>query len=378
MTQIFEKPVADDPIHVFVLGVSRYIHLDDGTDPTNKGQASGLQQLTSAARSASEFAAWAMESLPADRLASVYVNLAPAPGEILHEKVATLNTPTALREPVISDWKKFSKACNENRSATAYVYVAGHGVQIAREGAILLLEDFGNEDEATLWAALDIPKMNRKLRNAESAHLQYWFVDCCRERTAPETYSVASLESAYPGPGDPCAGEADAAPIFFATLPRETAWARTNGVSLFNEGLLKALRRDAATDPDDEGRWRITTSSLAKSVEEHVRAESGDLGQKVHLAGHPAAAADIVFEFTEPPEAQLVVTLNPPAAHGVATADIDKDNVNHVRGAADWPVTRTLPAGIYVISVKAEPHYSNRWKSVRLTPPRKEPEIKLS
>ncbi|MFK7885783.1 MAG: hypothetical protein AB8G16_02870, partial [Gammaproteobacteria bacterium] len=97
MTELISNPDAERPVHVFVVGISRYRHLEDGAEPTPIGGASGLRQLSSAARSASEFAAWALDNSPQNRLASLYVNLAPAENEQLHPDVSPRlpATPTA-------------------------------------------------------------------------------------------------------------------------------------------------------------------------------------------------------------------------------------------------------------------------------------------
>ncbi|MCP4897205.1 MAG: hypothetical protein GY906_09575 [bacterium] len=379
MVNIVKEKAGERLVHAFVLGVSRYRHLEDGAEPTDPGRDSGLAQLTSAARSASEFAAWVLESVPEERLASLYVNFAQSPDEKLHPDVAarTPDPQNATRAAVIADWRAFYKKCANNRDATAYVYVAGHGVQVGNEGAIVLLEDFGAPDESVFWAALDLPGMNKTLRGSKTASLQFWFVDCCRERADAQDYGAEKLKAAYVGFDEP-EGECDAAPIFFATLPRQVAWAHANGVSLFNEGLLKALRRDAANDPDDDGTWHITTGSLVRALDDHVREASGDLGQKVHLAGHLATTAEVVHVFAEPPVAHLKVTLIPTDAYDVATADIDQNDTNVVVNASDWPIERDLPSGIYIIRVNGKSQFPNKTESMWLRPQSKGREVRLT
>ncbi|MEM9386736.1 MAG: caspase family protein [Pseudomonadota bacterium] len=380
MVAIVSNPHAVEPVYAFVVGVSRYRHLDDGDAPSNIGQDSRLAQLSSAARSASEFAAWVLANVPEERLAGLFLNVSPADGETLNPAVSAAlgSTPTATRDVVETDWDEFYHACAARRDATVYVYAAGHGVQIAKEGAILLLEDFGVPRKPALWAALDLVEMNKTLRSSKSAALQYWFVDCCRERTEAADYSAAQLRQAFVG-YDVLEGECTAAPVFFATLPREQAWARPGGVSLFNEALIKGLDRDAATRPQVQGGdWCVTTGSLAKTLNDYVGKASGNLRQHVYVAGHVGTTNEVIRTFSEPPPARLTISLNPTQAHSTATADIHQDDKQVVSNADDWPVARDLPAGLYIVQVKAAPDYADTTRSVALDPPACEREVTLS
>ena len=380
MVAIVNKSVVEKPVHVFVLGVSRYKHLEDGSNPSDTGIASGLEQLTSAARSASEFAAWVLENVPEERLASLYLNVAPSANEELHPLVQGKmgNAPSAARATVVEEWEAFYHKCWETSDATAYIYAAGHGVQIAKEGAILLLEDFGAPRKAKLWAALDLVSMHKTLCGSDAAALQYWFVDCCREHAAAADYDVDELRSAYIGFDEPT-GLCTASPMFFATLPRESAWARTGGVSLFNEALLKSLRKDAATQSQRGNEtWCITTSSLVVALNEHVKRASGTHRQEVYLAGHPGLTTEMIYVFPEPPTGNLTIVLTPPDAHDVATAEINRDDVSVLSGAQEWPVECELPAGLYIIHVNAVPRYSNAVRSVTLIPQGVEKEVTLT
>ena len=58
MPDILSSAGSGPAAHALVIGISHYRHLADGAEPTAKGQEIDIKQLTSAARSASEFAAW--------------------------------------------------------------------------------------------------------------------------------------------------------------------------------------------------------------------------------------------------------------------------------------------------------------------------------
>src|SRR5687768_15020337 len=75
--------------HAFVMGVSHYPFLD-GPEATPRGAEFGMKDLSSAARSASEIAAWLLTEYhnPERPLADITLFLSPGEGEELHQTVA--------------------------------------------------------------------------------------------------------------------------------------------------------------------------------------------------------------------------------------------------------------------------------------------------
>jgi hypothetical protein len=78
--------------HALVIGVSSYPHVTGGTDPTPLGESFQLQQLSTAARSASEFAGWLLNEYHNERapLKSLRVLLSPSATETLNPAVQAL------------------------------------------------------------------------------------------------------------------------------------------------------------------------------------------------------------------------------------------------------------------------------------------------
>ena len=78
--------------HALVIGVSEYVHFDDGSQPTGNGQLLDMTQLSAAARSASDFAAWILDERQhaAAPLSSLRVLLSPSPGEIINPLIEPL------------------------------------------------------------------------------------------------------------------------------------------------------------------------------------------------------------------------------------------------------------------------------------------------
>ncbi len=86
MGSLIAENQADPGTHVFVIGISNYVHFDDGDEPTSNGNLVDMKPLSAAARSASEFAAWMLNEYRNDDapLSSLRVLLSPAPGEVIH------------------------------------------------------------------------------------------------------------------------------------------------------------------------------------------------------------------------------------------------------------------------------------------------------
>lgn len=365
------------PVHAFVVGVSRYPHLEDGSSPSQAGALSGLGQLTSAARSASEFAAWLLNERydPDAELASLYVSLAPSNGETIHPDIAT-KLPSghgATRNEVMRDWLDFRRRCRETRNATAFVYVAGHGVQQTSESSVLLLEDFaGDQQESELWAALNMSGLHASLNGQAEAHLQFWFVDACREEPEVATH-FAALAGAYAG--DQPLGRAKASPLFLAAGPRKQAFANKFGSSLFCEALLAALRRDAATSGKrGNDKWRVTTASLAEYICPRVLRESGSHRQIVELTGHVGTTAETIHVFRHTPRAKLTVRLNPPSAEVGSSAQLSQDDVT-ILSTSSWPLESELDAGLYNLEIIPSQQFKRRSTIISVRPPASEEQV---
>ena len=81
-----------------VIGVSAYPYAD-GPEATESGRKSGIGHLSSASRSASEFAAWLMTEYrqPGKPLVSLRLLVSPIDGEVLHPRWPTPSRPTRHR-----------------------------------------------------------------------------------------------------------------------------------------------------------------------------------------------------------------------------------------------------------------------------------------
>jgi uncharacterized caspase-like protein len=276
--------------HVLVIGVSRYLHGIDADAPGRLCVDMRIGNLTSAACSAATVADWLLHRVmlpPLPPLASLRVLLSPVDGELDEIPIdARLRTaPRATRANVQEAMRQFRAACESHRDNHAVVYVAGHGIQVTRAGAVLLLEDFGADtDPMKLYAAIDIEAHRRGLDHDGAARQQCWFADICRER--PEIASRYQNLPTGVACDEPDDGGVETSPMILATAGRAGAYAYTNGQSFFSYALLWALKSGGAATAEADS-WRVPFMSLFTRLHERVGAiaQRSGLEQRVDVGG---------------------------------------------------------------------------------------------
>jgi hypothetical protein len=345
--------------HVLVIGVSAYRHLEDGPSPTADGRSFELEQLTAAARSASEFAAWYLTeyTCPTAPRNSLRILLSPSPGEVIAQAVTDLGQP--IPEATLANARaafvEFRAACNSNTANVGIVYVAGHGVQLSKTGAVLLLTDFGDPTQASmLEMALDMAAIHEAFNHPASARTQFWFVDACRQKPA-----VAKRFETMPGALklDIPNGTTETSPLFLAATTGTAAFARPGGVTLFADALLWALRTGALAPPDDGlDAWHVPVRELIHRLPDRVQALAAaeNAEQSVDIAGKIHDAT--VQRFPATPRADLRIDLDPeparPASRG--TLRPGSGGVPVVSGYSAWPFEQPVDAGLYMLNIQAD------------------------
>lgn len=364
MAEITLGAAGDGPgTHALVIGVSHYPFLA-GNGATEAGLRFGLEDLSSAARSASEVVAWLLNEYrnPGAPLASVRVLLSPAEGETLADGVVErLTAPyAATRDAVEHDLMAFRASCSERRDNVAFVYVAGHGIQLTKRGAIVLLEDFADPGRVELYGAIDMVGCHEGMDGDAYAANQFWFVDACRQLPAIAR-QFEQLESGVLSLARP-PGEVESSPLYLASTSRDVAFAEVGGTTLFSQAVLSGLRGAAAVGPEEDLSlgWHVPAGRLGDVVKQIVDKLAGDKGeeQSVQPVGWPGRA--VVHQFEGPPEVRVVLSLDPPEAapHTKVSLLFDADEGQaKVDRAAEWPLERTLPAGAYQIRVETEAPY---------------------
>ena len=189
MGEVVLEAAVDGPgTHALVVGVSRYPFLN-GAQATPLGKKFGMVDLSSAACSAAEVVAWLLHEYwnPDAPLASLRVLLSPAEGEVIRDDVATRlpNPHAATRAALEADMAAFREKCAERPDNIGFVYVVGHGVQLNKRGATVLLEDMAGPDQLNeLHGAVDMVGCWGGLNGDTYACSQVWFIDSCRQKPA--------------------------------------------------------------------------------------------------------------------------------------------------------------------------------------------------
>lgn len=383
-------------LHAFIVGVSDYAHLPGGGG-TAANKTFGLKQLTATANSAFLFYEWLVGAHEGGRLplplATVHLLLSPSPVEVQRRpQLATVGGATpaatellrATRRNFVAAAAAWRDAASANRDQMTVFYFAGHGVQRKQKDAVLLLSDFGEPaaggsltntvDANHLIAGMAPPPNPAKT----IANRQIYFIDACR---LPAAEFQQTEWQNVPDVWNPELNGRDDRLVaaYYATVPGSTAYALTQGQTLFSMALFRCLDRLGAVPPDAaaaDPRWAVTTLSLIKALpdvltvvnEEH----RGD--QEVATDGQ-FRDAPLVF-LTNPPEVDVEVTIDPAAAVPLFMLEIEDDqgNVRPVRPVDPHPYVERLPAGIYRFRARivAPPHssFQDARVSALVRPPR--------
>lgn len=257
--------------HAFVVGVSHYPFLA-GPEASDFGADFGMDNLTSAANSASEIAAWLLSEFhkPEAPLATLRILLSPSEGEALNPAVVDAmgeRTP-ATRDAVEEAFNAFKVDCKANPDNFAFVYVAGHGVQLSTSASVVLLHDFADPAHGEeLTGAIDVAGCHRGLSGGGYPNHQVWFADACRQvpAVARRFESMVGMLSA----GKPV-GDVEASALFLGAGPRETAFAEVAGTSLFSQALLWALRGGSAQPSLDSDSWWVRAGKLGQDLQDRI------------------------------------------------------------------------------------------------------------
>jgi hypothetical protein len=356
-------PAGSAGTHALVIGVSRY---PDSTE---------FDDLTSAARSAAEVAAWLMHEYrnPDAPLASLHLLLSPAADEVLPDAVTAVlgQGAPATRAAVEQDLRAFRKLCEGHPDDVVFVYVAGHGVQLTKLGAIVLLEDFGADDQdSPLDGAIDMTQCHANFNGGDFPAQQVWFVDACRQR--PELASrFETLSASLPKVVEPI-GQVRSSPLFLAASSRELAFASVGGQTLFSSALLAALRGDAAVGPDDDcENWHVSVTELERRLGPAVLKLANDNGvdQWVDVTGRVNPA--IVHRLAQAPNVEVQVNLVPYEAVAGSVGSLFYDGQHLTVGPVSaWPLAAVVPAGLYTLRVDvAAPYQPIAGKPLDVAPP---------
>lgn len=383
MPSLIEEDRTQPGTHALVIGVSRYLHFADGANPTAQGAAFQMEQLTAAARSASEFAAWLLADYCCSRapLKSLRVLVSPSDGEVIAPSVSDRlrGDSSATLANVRQELLEFRAACDTHLENVAIVYVAGHGVQLTKHGAIVLLSDFGAAGHlACLEGAVDMAGIHGGMNHPGTARTQFWFVDSCRQKPAIAR-RFESLEGALKL--DVPNGDTEVSPMFLAATTGTSAYARPGRVTLFNEALMWSLHGAAATGPE-EGRvesWHVPVTALIKWLPERVKtlARECDAEQSVDVSGRVNEA--VIHELPAAPSVDLHLDVAPKLARPMSRGTLRQNGDSVVvSDYSAWPLRRRVDAGLYLLNVQSDAPYLSCNQLLNIKPPAMTKEVKVS
>ncbi|HEX3476207.1 MAG TPA: caspase family protein [Kofleriaceae bacterium] len=361
-----------------MIGVSYYEHFPDGKAPTELGYRWGMSQLSCAARSAAEVANWLATDYSANNpqrpLQTLRVLLSPVPGEkvpplrgVSPRPATSANVAEALRE--------FVDDCKRNPDDVAFVYVAGHGVQLTGHDAIVLLSDVGSPRHlAVLDGAINVTACHSAMSHADTASTQFWFVDACRLERSDIVREFATLKGAITidlpvrqsrDELEPASRAGDrpessfVSPIFLATSSQETAWANERERSVFCQALLESLR-GAMAEPDGAcPDWHVSTYSLAERLKRRVQEIAHAYGKKQHVETNGRWGKAVVHRLP-PPLVRLKVNLLPSQAAPFTSASLLRNAKTPVRRIPKgWPLITDIDPGIYLLTVTAKAPFNS-------------------
>ncbi len=347
---VHDVPMAGPATHALVIGVGAYPHLNGGkkrlTDDND-----GMGQLTSPPISARMFASWLMKSFhhPEKKLATVSLLVS----EAKRTRFTDLNDPgksyklaEATADNVVTAVKEWFDRGDTHPGNLLLFYFCGHGISAGTDTA-LLMSDYGQDSLSSLDGAINFRLLRLGLQRCKASE-QCFFIDACRASSDTlVTAEFAGRNVIQPRLRDPSLPKRRA-PVFFASLKGDKAYALPGEASVYTDALLKAFK-DLAAD-DEEGDWRVSTGRIQSTVDHLVERRMQDL-QKVqvptsddqstiylnYLSGVPQA---IVYVQTEPTAALSSMTLTyQPAGGTPVPAPLTG------RNSQDWELQ--LPAGSY-------------------------------
>lgn len=256
-----EVETSEPRMHVLVIGVGEYPHLDGGSGLRAK-MTFGLGQLTStsitAAKVANFFTGQVMPPVP---LGSVEL-LLPG-GTVTRDRdgaAVAVDAPTI--DGIEKAFNRWKKRCDGNKQNIAVFYYAGHGLSTSQQ--FLLPSDFGDPDFDDPWRnCIDFTAMRAGMRSSK-AETQVFFIDACREK-------VVEAELAGINGRGLCkvdfANLKASSSVYFAASDGFQAFGPKDGqgMTYFGDAVLRAFEGAGADDSD--GPWSVNTASIGFAIQ---------------------------------------------------------------------------------------------------------------
>ena len=361
-------------MHALIVGVSAYPHLEGGTG-TKADDTFGLKQLSSTALTAYKVFSWLKEWQDKLKPPLVTCRLLLSPSPIEKDIEVDLRDldrsyPATRRnfDFAAKQWREDANLNKQNENVT-FFYFAGHGAQLSKDNAIMLLEDFGDGGEGGIFdKAVEVQNfvggMKITPKRSTLARTQMYFIDSCRIFSNKLKNVDVSPRALW----DPNIGGTDdrLAPVFYAALPGDTAYGIKGEQTYFGEALLRCLEGGAGElrefeEFDGEERWYISIRTLTNKILDHVN----DLNKRkkrnqvidVNRIGNRDIEKIICF-LDGPPSVDVIFKVEPHEARQYIKVEIFNDKNEEVRESEPPiplepnPYEGRLDAGYYTFNAR--------------------------
>jgi len=327
---VYHKENLKPAAHALIIGVGDYPHLLQGDGRLSEEWHEGMGQLVSPPLSAGEFASWLIRNFCNQKtpLGSVALLLSGEQAEAFHSPTGeTIHVERANLDNVKSAAKAWFDRGNTDEQNMLLFYFCGHGIATGADTS-LLLENYAADDEAPLAGALDFRKFHLGLERC-AARKQIFFVDACRvaSPTVIETCDYGGDPIFHPGrrrePGRP----PRLAPVLYATLAGEAAYARAGQISQYTEALLRAFDSAADDDGEDE-RWRVYPENLNRCINQILKREAEKGADILQVNSADFLTTFTFHELPGEPHVPVVVSCYPEYFHNRAILSSNKES-NH-------------------------------------------------
>jgi hypothetical protein len=346
-------------LHVLLIGVGRYPHLEGGKGQSRFDECAGMNQLTSPYHSVLAFMDWLQtEHSLADTPLRSLRTLGSLPVGSTPWTAPTL----ANIEASVDEWHDDADEHEEN---FALFYFCGHGIQVGSVTA-LLAEDFGKKKNRPFSGSFD-PNMFGLGMMGCRAKRQLFILDAC-------TTAVPGLLAKYgaitPSPliqelaNHGRFGVTKQAQIRASELGTP-AYGKVGRPSVFMESFLKSME-GAGAQSNGRGRYEIQTHTLRAGVDWLVQRAEGKMRQLVdfgssssnfplhELQAHPVSPVMVICE---PDEALGTKRLFTSAGHSRIDVSPDAWHLDMPAGYHDFSAEDVVSGAVSNVGHVTHPPY---------------------
>ena len=346
--------------YALVIGVSRYAYLPqraEDPDPVDR-RTFGLRPLECGATSALAVAQWLRGEYnnPDAPLRSIRLLISPSQRE--QEMVdgmasAVATTAPAMRDDVEAALAGWRADCTDDRDGVAILYIAGHGIMISPEEAVLvLLEDFAEYPGMEFNASVDLQAVRLGMRGDNLPDRQFYFADACA--FAPQLKPGEQLRGGVQFNAGPLPAPM-VSPLYASAAPGTRAWGQPAKCTFFSQALIESLRL-LAVESDDSGEWVVHDTQLIGALRRRVGELASDhlVAQSVNPGGR---FGDVPFHrLAAPPDVPVEIFVDPDEASPVSFATLtDGYHELFTHRPLQPPIHDDVPAGNYTVAVTIDP-----------------------